>query len=292
MESSFLQAVLTSIFLFGTLSLTSCRGNVQIVIFVCMLLFLIVVFLWLVELFRALSYYIVGYLSQDWFYSTYDPDVGHKIVPSGRLLEAYSTALQFHMGSFCYAAIVNVGVKPIRFVLGLITPITRRFGSSRSGSVERTIAPYSDSAILAIVLDGPGYLDACNEANQILAGEDSNRPDSILLGMRIVCACATSACVTLAVWLGIHFMLRDLEGPEIVLAAFLMAQLCSWSFVECLGHTAEALLFTYRAGRDGYLGIAVMVGERTGLFEMPECVGGQVGLAQPPKLSQLLPALN
>eukprot|EP00913_Durusdinium_trenchii_P011948 g11223.t1 len=35
----------------------------------------------------------------------------------------------------------------------------------------------------------------------------------------------------------------------------------------------QALLFTYRAGRDGYLGIAVMVGERTGLFEMPECVG-------------------
>lgn len=86
------------------------------------------------------------------------------------------------------------------------------------------IAPYSDSAILAIVLDGPGYLDACNEANQILAGEDSNRPDSILLGMRIVCACATSACVTLAVWLGIHFMLRYFDAFDLWLPFFSKSQ--------------------------------------------------------------------
>ena len=75
---------------------------------------------------------------------------------------------------------------------------------------------------------------------------------------------------------------------EMIMATFLVAQICTWSYMGCVVRIAEALRFSYRAGLDGYLGVGVMVAERTGLFELPECVGGQMGLAQPPKLTHLL----
>jgi hypothetical protein len=87
-----------------------------------------------------------------------------------------------------------------------------------------------------------------------------------------------------------------LDDKEIVLAtAFLASQLCIWPFMECIGQVADALLFSYRAGSGGYLGIAAMVSERTGLFQM-DCVGGPGAFTpfthHPPKLTQMLVFLN
>lgn len=80
-----------------------------------------------------------------------------------------------------------------------------------------------------------------------------------------------------------------------LISAFLVAQLMVWPFMDCMGHVAEALLFCYRAGLKGYMGLGAMVTERTGLFEMPECAGGQSFTPftrHPPKLTQMLQYLN
>ena len=77
--------------------------------------------------------------------------------------------------------------------------------------------------------------------------------------------------------------------------AFLVSQLCIWPFMESISQVADALVFSYRAGSGGYLGIGAMVSERTGLFQV-DCVGGPQGFTpfthHPPKLTQMLVYLN
>eukprot|EP00438_Fugacium_kawagutii_P022324 Skav221795 [mRNA] locus=scaffold4067:181984:182304:- [translate_table: standard] len=81
----------------------------------------------------------------------------------------------------------------------------------------------------------------------------------------------------------------------VLVTAFLISQLSIWPFMESIGQVADALLFSYRAGSGGYLGIAAMVSERTGLFQV-DCVGGADGFTpfthHPPKLTQMLVYLN
>ena len=87
-----------------------------------------------------------------------------------------------------------------------------------------------------------------------------------------------------------------LADQEVVLVpAFLVSQLCIWPFMESISQVADALVFSYRAGSGGYLGIGAMVSERTGLFQV-DCVGGPQGFTpfthHPPKLTQMLVYLN
>ena len=54
-------------------------------------LFVLVVFIWLAECMGTLSRYVVGYVSQEWFFSTYDSTLGQKLTPSSSIGEAYRT---------------------------------------------------------------------------------------------------------------------------------------------------------------------------------------------------------
>jgi len=304
----FKKVLLALIFLFGLASLLSCRGKMENALLYGMALFVLLTFIWFAEIMGTLSRYVTGYLSEEWFFSTYDSSRNQKLVPPQSFAEAYRTALQYSWGSLCFGALANMALKPIRVVLRFIMLLTKSCGiCSQVRRFYKQIVSYGDSAYLAIALEGHGYRVACSEAAEILGNESVQEItwlDDVLLEMQILGSCAISFWVTFAVWICIS-ILPDFKNPysdryladqEVVLVpAFLVSQLCIWPFMESISQVADALVFSYRAGSGGYLGIGAMVSERTGLFQV-DCVGGPQGFTpfthHPPKLTQMLVYLN
>lgn len=303
----FKKVVLALIFLFGVASLLSCKDRMSTYLLYSMAFFVLLVFVWLAECMGTLSRFVMGYLSQEWFFSTYDSTQNHKLIPTWNIAEAYRTALQYHWGSLCFGAMANMLLKPVRLVLRLIMLLTKSCGISSVKRFYKRIVPFGDSAYLAIAMEGHRYLDACREAAEILGNESVQEItwlDDILIEVQILGSFAISFWVTCGVWICMAtlpsfndpYSSSYLDDKEIVLAtAFLASQLCIWPLMECIGQVADALLFSYRAGSGGYLGIAAMVSERTGLFQM-DCVGGPGAFTpfthHPPKLTQMLVFLN
>ncbi|CAJ1405297.1 unnamed protein product [Effrenium voratum] len=301
------KALLVNVFALGFFSLLSCRNRIEGPLFGSMLFFMLVIFLWLAESVSTLSHYVMGFLSEEWFFSTYDAYQNRKLMPCSAMGEAYRTGLFLYLGSVGFGAICNVVLKPLRWTLRLVLLVCRCGACEGVRNFYRKMAPFTDSAFLSIALDGHAYLDACNESFRIFDNE--NVQDSwlhgVLLEVQFIGSCAISCFVTLVTWLLVSVLpvftdpmsSRYIEERgAVVLAAFLIAHICSWSFMECVGLVAEALLFSYKAGTGGYLGLSTMVSERTALFEMPDCAGGQRGFApfshHPPKVTQMMQFLN
>lgn len=56
-----------------------------------MALFVLLTFIWFAEIMGTLSRYVTGYLSEEWFFSTYDSSRNQKLVPPQSFAEAYRT---------------------------------------------------------------------------------------------------------------------------------------------------------------------------------------------------------
>ena len=131
------------------------------------------------------------------------------------LLELFRrTGLLYHTGSLCLGALVNVGLKPLRAVLRIFLLLSRQCKCAAVSKAYRQTLFYSDSAFLAIVLDGPGYVDACEEASRILGNdvEEMTWLDDMLLDVQILGATAISTVISLMVWLCIH-LFSDFQNP-------------------------------------------------------------------------------
>ncbi|CAE7895522.1 Slc44a5 [Symbiodinium sp. KB8] len=309
--------LLLSLFLYSASRLLSLRLALDNVVFALVALFFVVVFFWLVEVMGSLSRYVLGFLTEEFVFSPYDARNDSKQVPPYVTSEAYKSALVYHFGSLCLGSIANVALKPLRTILRIVTAPTR-FGCCLIAFQGMTdfqgrLAAYSDAAYLAMALDGHSYFEATQDSLQMLGAEGQLEAawlDSTLLEVQLLGTVASASLVAVIVrimarsmWtfsnVGSELYVED-DGA-VAFAAFIVALLCSWCFMESVGFVADALIFSFRAQSKGYLGLTAMVSERAALCEVPDCISvdrrGQPAAlnpftSYPPKLTQLLTFVN
>jgi len=309
--------LLLSLFLYSASRLLSLRLALDNLVFALVALFFVVVFFWLVEVMGSLSRYVLGFLTEEFVFSPYDARNDSKQVPPYVTSEAYKSALVYHFGSLCLGSIANVALKPLRTILRIVTAPTR-FGCCLIAFQGMTdfqgrLAAYSDAAYLAMALDGHSYFEATQDSLQMLGAEGQLEAawlDSTLLEVQLLGTVASASLVAVIVrimarsmWtfsnVGSELYVED-DGA-VAFAAFIVALLCSWCFMESVGFVADALIFSFRAQSKGYLGLTAMVSERAALCEVPDCISvdrrGQPAAlnpftSYPPKLTQLLTFVN
>ena len=69
--------------------------------------FVLLVFVWLAECMGTLSRFVMGYLSQEWFFSTYDSTQNHKLIPTWNIAEAYRMRATKHVSHVLLLMSVN-----------------------------------------------------------------------------------------------------------------------------------------------------------------------------------------
>eukprot|EP00931_Biecheleriopsis_adriatica_P049653 TRINITY_DN28725_c0_g1_i1.p1 TRINITY_DN28725_c0_g1~~TRINITY_DN28725_c0_g1_i1.p1 ORF type:complete len:614 (+),score=91.51 TRINITY_DN28725_c0_g1_i1:68-1909(+) len=294
------KALLLGIFVFGTACLVSLHGFMGSTEYYALVVYSLFMFFWIVEALGALSQFVLGFMSEEWYFSSYSAfSFNMKEVQPRALSRAYAAGITYHMGSFAMGSLLNVLLKPLRTCFRFLTMCSRRYDADPHAgacggcvNIYDKLAPFSDTAWLEVSLTGKAYVPSAQAAYEIIAPkgyqDGTFQFHGALFELQLVGAGCISGIAGVTVWLITRFIpfYNDPTSSNFISdtalvasTAFFIAAFTVWPFMVSYGHVADALLFCFKTEASSAIlgGINDLVGsarERAALCEVPDCLGG------------------